>query len=168
VHHYHLNSTEILPMKNLEIRRAPLTSPEAIHLIAALNAELTATFPERGATHFSLSAEQVSDGDGAFLIAYADGAAVGCGAVRRLDSTRAELKRMFVAPLVRGKGIGRALVIALEEEARKLGVSRVVLETGTRLERAIALYESMGYSRIPLFGEYVTSPNTSVCFGKTL
>jgi GNAT superfamily N-acetyltransferase len=51
---------------------------------------------------------------------------------------------MFVSPALRGHGIGRALVVALEQEARRLGVSRVVLETGTRLDRAIALYEGMG------------------------
>lgn len=82
--------------------------------------------------------------------------------------TTGELKRMYVAPSVRGQGIGRALVDALEGEARLLGITRIVLETGTRLAAAIRLYETMGYTRIPLFGEYVLSPETSVCFGKTL
>src|SRR5438067_2304628 len=140
-------------MENLEICRSSLGSPDAVWLITDLNSELTATFPEPGATHFSLSSIQVADGDGAFLIAYVNGMAVGCGAVRRLDENTAELKRMFVAPALRGQGIGRALVVALEQEARTLGVSRIVLETGTRLDRAIALYEGMGYSHIPLFGE---------------
>ena len=89
-------------------------------------------------------------------------------AVRRLDEATAELKRMFVDPTVRGQGIGRALVEALESEARLLGVTTVVLETGARLAPAIKLYESMGYTRIPLFGEYLSSPDTSLCFGKPL
>jgi len=97
-----------------------------------------------------------------------DEVAVGCGAVRRLDESTAELKRMYVDPQVRGKGIGRALVESLEREARALGVTRVVLETGTRLAPAIRLYEGLGYIRIPLFGEYLSSPGTSVCFGKSL
>jgi GNAT superfamily N-acetyltransferase len=155
-------------MGDVDVRRALFTSPDAIRLISALNSELTATFPEPGATHFSLSSAQVADGDGAFLIAYVNGVAVGCGAIRRLDNTTAELKRMFVAPSLRGQGIGRAIIVALEQEARRLGVSRVVLETGARLDRAMALYEGMGYSRIPLFGEYLASPETSLCFGKTL
>jgi putative acetyltransferase len=155
-------------MEIVEIRRSTLTSPDAIRLIAALNAELTAMFPEAGATHFSLTSEQVGAGDGAFMIAYLDSAAVGCGAVRRLDGPTAELKRMYVDPAVRGRGIGRALVGALEREARLLGVARVVLETGTRLMPAIRLYQAMGYTRIPLFGEYVLSPDTSLCFGKSL
>jgi len=127
------------------------------------------TFPEPGATHFSLSDGQVVAGDGAFLVAYLDDAAVGCGAVRRLDETTAEIKRMYVDPSVRGRGIGRALVEALEREAAGLvGVMTIVLETGTRLAPAIKLYEAMGYARIPLFGEYLSSPNTSLCFGKSL
>jgi GNAT superfamily N-acetyltransferase len=107
-------------------------------------------------------------GDGAFLVAYLDDMAVGCGAVRRLDEATAEIKRMYVDPSVRGRGIGRALVEALECEARLVGVTRIVLETGTRLAPAIKLYEAMGYARIPPFGEYLSSPNTSLCFGKSL
>jgi len=152
----------------IHIRRSTLASPDAGELIAALNAELTTTFPEPGASHFSLSDAQVIPGDGAFLVAYLDDAAVGCGAVRRLDQTTAEIKRMYVNPSVRGRGIGRALVEALEREARLIGVTKIVLETGTRLASAIKLYEAMGYAHIPLFGEYLSSPNTSLCFGKSL
>ena len=155
-------------MPALDIRRCPLTSPDASRLIAALNAELKATFPEPGATHFSLTGAEVGEGGGAFVVAYLNGTAVGCGAVRRLDDTTAELKRMYVDPLVRGQGIGRALVESLELEARMLGVTSLVLETGKRLAPAIGLYQAMGYTRIPLFGEYLASPDTSVCFGKSL
>jgi GNAT superfamily N-acetyltransferase len=155
-------------MATLDIRRCALDSSDASRLISALNTELTATFPEPGATHFSLSGEQVRPGDGALIVAWLDDVAVGCGAVRRLDDATAELKRMYVAPHVRGQGIGRALVEALEREARLLGVRKVVLETGTRLAPAIRLYESMGYRPIPLFGEYLASPETSLCFGKLL
>jgi GNAT superfamily N-acetyltransferase len=73
-----------------------------------------------------------------------------------------------VDPSIRGRGIGRALVDALEREARLLGTTTVVLETGTRLMPAIKLYEALGYARIPLFGEYLSSPNTSLCFSKSL
>ena len=155
-------------MAGIDIRRSTLADPDGARLITALNAELKSIFPEPGAIHFSLSAAQVSIGDGAFVIAYLDGLAVGCGAVRMIDSTTAELKRMYVDPKVRGKGVGKALVAALENEARALGVTTVVLETGTRLPAAIGLYEAMGYRRIPLFGEYLSSPETSLCFGKPL
>ncbi len=130
-------------MGTIEIRRAALNSPDAARLIAALNTELTATFPEPGATHFSLTGAQIGVGEGAFVVAYLDDVAVGCGAVRRLDEATAELKRMYVDPSVRGRGIGRAIIEALEREARLLGVTRVVLETGTRLAPAIKLYTGM-------------------------
>jgi GNAT superfamily N-acetyltransferase len=152
----------------VSIRRSTLASPDAARLIAALNAELTTTFPEPGATHFSLHDAQVLAGGGAFLVAYLDDMAVGCGAVRRLDEITAEIKRMYVDPSVRNRGIGRALVEALEREARLVGLTAIVLETGTRLASAIKLYEAMGYARIPLFGEYLSSPDTSLCFGKSL
>src|SRR6516225_334767 len=155
-------------MSTVQIRRSMLASPNAVQLITALNSELMATFHEPGANHFSLSGEQVVEGEGAFLIAYLDDLAVGCGALRRLDEATAELKRMYVDPSVRGRGIGRALLDALEREARMLGVIRIVLETGTRLARAIKMYEAAGYVRIPLFGEYLSSPETSLCFGKSL
>ena len=155
-------------MPTLHILRSTLASPDAARLIAALNAELTATFPEPGATHFSLRDEEVSAGEGAFLVAYLDNVAVGCGAVRQLDEATAELKRMYVDPSVRGQGIGRALVEALEHTARLIGVTRIVLETGTRLAPAMKLYQALGYARIPLFGEYLASPDTSLCFGKSL
>ena len=155
-------------MGTVNIRRSTLASPDAARLIAALNEELRATFPEPGATHFSLTGAQVGAGDGAFVLAYLDEVALGCGAVRRLDEATAELKRMYVDPSARGRGIGRALVEALEREARLLSMTRIVLETGTRLAPAIKLYQAMGYTRIPLFGEYVSSPDTSLCFGKSL
>jgi GNAT superfamily N-acetyltransferase len=121
-------------------------------LITALNLELTGAFPEPGATHFSLNDAEVAPGDGAFVIAYLDDLAAGCGAVRRLDEATAELKRMYVLPSARGRGIGRSLIEELEHEARLLGVTRIVLETGTGLVPAIKMYEAMGYVRIPLFG----------------
>ena len=75
---------------------------------------------------------------------------------------------MFVAPDQRGRGLGRALLETLEAEARSLGASRLVLETGTRQLQAVALYEAAGFRTIPLYGEYLSSPETSLCLGKEL
>jgi GNAT superfamily N-acetyltransferase len=74
---------------------------------------------------------------------------------------------MYVSPEERGRGVGRALLAALEAEARALGVSRLVLETGIRQSRAIALYERAGFASIAPFGEYARSA-LSVCMGKDL
>lgn len=152
----------------VRVRPEPIVSPIATALIAALNAELSALYPESGATHFRLDPDEVAPGRGAFVLAEREGAAVGCGAVRLLDAETAELKRMYVAPAVRSLGVGRALVDALEAEARRLGARRLVLETGIRQHAALALYRNAGYIAIPLYGEYVQSPGTSICLGKEL
>ena len=155
-------------MTPITIARARLADDASRALIGSLNAELSATYPEPGATHFGLDEADVADGRGAFLVAWLDGAPAGCGAVRLLDAETGELKRMFVSPGVRGKGVGRRLVEALEAEARSLGARRLVLETGTRQTAALALYAATGFTPVPLYGEYVRSPDTSVCLGKEL
>ena len=152
----------------IEVRREPLTSHVATALILALNAELTARYPEdRSADHFELDADEVAPGRGVFLIAYASDRPLACGAIRLLDADTAEVKRMYVEPRARGQGLGRRLLRALEAEARMLGVKRVVLETGPRQPEAIALYTRVGFSTIAAFGEYENSP-LSVFMGKDL
>ena len=75
-----------------------------------------------------------------FLVARERGRALGCGAFVRGDAGQAEMKRVFVDPATRGKGIARALMEALEREAAKLGVTLMQLETGIKQAEAIALY----------------------------
>ena len=155
----------------LAIHEVPLESLRARALIARLNAELAAEYPEPGANHFRLDAGEVAEGRGAFFVAEIKGADVGCGAFRVIElpgepaERAAEIKRMFVDPSARGRGVGRAILAAVEARAASLGVTRFVLETGDRSRAAVALYTRAGYARIPRFGEYVDSP-LSVCFGK--
>ena len=104
---------------NLVVRREALDSEVAGRWNGALNAEVSGTYPEPGATHFRLEGEEVAEARGAFVVAYVDGEAVGCGAVRKMDEKTGELKRMYVAPERRGQGIGRAVLEALEAEARR-------------------------------------------------
>ena len=152
----------------LAIASADLTADVSRALIASLNAELSALYPEPGANHFQLDPDEVVGTRGAFLIIYRDGAPVGCGAVRLLDAETAELKRMYVTPDARGTGLGRRLLAALEAEARARRVRRLVLETGVRQLAALALYRSAGFEPIPLYAEYCLSAETSVCLGKAL
>jgi len=149
------------------IERADILSREVRTLIEGLNAELSSRYPEDGATHFRLDPNEVAPGHGAFLVARRAGEPVGCGAVRRIDARTAEIKRMYVRPEARGHRVGRAVLAALETEAQRLGLTRLVLETGVRQPEAIALYERAGFARIPAFGEYVDSP-LSVCMAKDL
>jgi GNAT superfamily N-acetyltransferase len=142
----------------LTIERADIRSSDAQILIGALNAELSARYPEPGANHFRLQPEEVAPGCGAFLIASRGGKLVGCGAIRRIAGEAGEIKRMYVRPDERGRAVGRAILLALEQEARALGVVRLVLETGPRQPEAIALYERSGFTRTAAFGEYTESP----------
>ncbi len=86
---------------------------------------------------------------GACLVGYLDGEAVAVGAVKRLERGVAEIKRMYVAPEGRSRGVARALLLALEGAARELGYERVRLDTGSSQTHAKALYLSTGYREIP-------------------
>jgi GNAT superfamily N-acetyltransferase len=155
---------------NIELRREDLLAPIAQQLILALNAELTERYPEDGANFFNLHADEVAAGRGGFFVAYIAGEPVGCGAVRRTEPDVAEIKRMYVVPSARGQGVGRTILDVLESEARRLGMRRLVLETGTRQPEAIAMYRRAGFDHVPLFGEYINTPvpDLSVCMAKDL
>src|SRR6185436_14398416 len=114
----------------IDVRREARDSPVALRLITALNAELAAEYNDATANHFRLDPDEVAPDRGAFLVAWSGSEAIGCGAIRRLDDRSAEIKRMYVAADQRGRGLGRHILAALEAEARRLGVRRVVLETG--------------------------------------
>ena len=106
--------------------------------------------------------------DGVFLVVRdEDGSAIACGGVARFDGERGELKRMYVVPEARGRGLGRRLLVELEAEAQRLGYRALVLETGDRQPEAVGLYESSGYGRIPCYPPY-DSRALSVCFEKLL
>jgi GNAT superfamily N-acetyltransferase len=154
-------------VESLSICPAPLGSPAVRELILALNAELSARYPEAGATHFRLDEEEVAPGRGVLLLCRKQGMAIGCGALRTLDQTSAELKRMYVVPAERGHGVGRVLLDELLRHARALGRTRLVLETGVRQPDAIALYSRYGFQQIPPWGEYLGS-TLSVCMAMDL
>jgi putative acetyltransferase len=78
-----------------------------------------------------------------------------------------ELKRMYVRPAFRGRGIARQLIVAIEEEALAAGRPVIRLETGNYLPAAVALYQSSGYHQIPAYGPYIGNPS-SRCFEKRL
>ncbi|MEV6345820.1 GNAT family N-acetyltransferase [Actinoplanes sp. NPDC051851] len=103
-----------------------------------------------------------------FLVAVApDGRSLGCGALRRLDATSAEVKRMYVSPESRGSGVATGILRALEEAATGRGWTTIRLETGHGQPDAMRFYEREGYREIPLFGAYVGS-DLSVCYERSL
>ena len=152
----------------LLVSRTTLDDTATVDLILRLNDELAAMYPEPGANHFTLDRESVLPPNGVMVRADLAGTPVGCGAIRVLDETRAEVKRMYVDPSTRGLKIGAAVLDRLEAEARELGIAELVLETGTRQLAAIGLYEKADYEPTPLWGEYLRSPETSRCYRKPL
>lgn len=101
------------------------------------------------------------------VVAYADDELVGCGAFKEYAPDSVEIKRMFVQPAHRQRGVARAVLAELETWAAELGHANCVLETGKRQPEAIALYQRSGYAFTPNYGQYVGIDN-SVCLRKTL
>ena len=93
--------------------------------------------------------------------------AVACGGICRFDDARAELKRMYVVPEERGQGLGRRVLVELEEHARALGYTGIVLETGDRQPESVGLYVSAGFERMPCYAPY-SERELSICFQKRL
>ena len=101
------------------------------------------------------------------VVYYDNGIAIGCGAFKEYDKNTVEIKRMFVNPDYRGKGIGLKILNELEQWAAEISYTATILETGKKQPEAIALYKKAGYAIIPNFGQYAGVEN-SVCMKKSL
>jgi GNAT superfamily N-acetyltransferase len=101
------------------------------------------------------------------VIAYKEGKAVGCGAIRPYDEKTMEVKRMYVLPEFRGQGIASLVLQELENWCRELKAERCILETGKKQPEAISLYRKNKYTLIPNFGPYA-NVESSVCLEKVL
>lgn len=99
------------------------------------------------------------------VVAYQNGEAVGCGAIKDFGENAAEIKRMFVKPEWRGQGIAKRILSELEIWAAELNYSECILETGKKQPEAIGLYQKSGYQIIPNYGQYEGVEN-SVCMRK--
>ena len=125
------------------------------------------TAPEPKGDTDDLHPEQLAPPTGRFIIVYDAGEPIACGAIRRHDDETAEIKRMWVRPTARGRGVARLILDELESSAVRIGYRATVLETGVRQPEALALYESHGYTPIPNYGFYKESP-LSRCYRKRL
>lgn len=136
---------------NLRVERVERATDEVRDLIRDLDAELMQDYePEQ---RHGYDVERVFQPDVRFFIVRLDGAAVGCGAVG-FDDGFAELKRMFVRPAMRGRGVVQVLLERLEAEAVVHGYRRLMLETGDTLFPAMKVYERAGFRRCGAFGHY--------------
>ncbi|WP_328914132.1 MULTISPECIES: GNAT family N-acetyltransferase [unclassified Streptomyces] len=149
----------------MKIEQVPWSDPDATALRTAQRAELTVRY----GTPDSEPGVAPSEADIAvFFVARADdGTAVGCGGLRHLGDGVGEIKRMYVDPASRGSGVAPRLLLALEEWARDRSWTSLRLETGNAQPDAIRFYTRSGYTRIPNFGAYATSP-ISLCFERPL
>ena len=130
-------------------------------LVAALLDELAARYgaPDPDAP----DPDELAPPHGVFVVAHLDGVPVGCGGLRRLADGVGEVKRMYVTPPARRRGVARAVLHELHRRAGARGHRRLVLETGVRQPEAIALYTSAGYAAIPPYGPYEEHA-TSRCY----
>ena len=132
---------------------------DARALIEALEAELSIGFEPH--QQHGLSLDKVFQPHINFYIARIDGVAMGCGGVA-FDDGFAELKRMYVRPAARGKGVAQAVLAQLERDARANGFKRLTLETGDTLGPAQRLYEGAGFTRCAAFGHYRDLPPATI------
>ena len=118
---------------------------------------------------YALDASKLFSPDITVFGARIDGELVGVGAMRRLDTEHAELKSMHILTKSRGLGVGKAMVAHIEEFARRSGIERMSLETGTNeaFRPARELYKSLGYQSCDAFGDYVLSED-NMCMTKSI
>lgn len=144
--------------RNPELRVCPVdpTGSEALALIAELDRLQQSLYPDE-----SNHLEPVGDLAGPayrFLGVYVDQTLVACGAVRVVDRSYGELKRMYVTPDQRRRGVAKVLLKALEIHVQSLGIDTVRLETGIHQHEALSFYAVNGYRRVAPFGPYRTDP----------
>jgi GNAT superfamily N-acetyltransferase len=140
----------------IQIVEVPPDSADAVQLIGELDDHLLAhPYPPQSRHAFSVD-KLVREGV-VFFLTYYEGKLAGCGGVKMFDDY-GEVKRMFVRPIHRGRGLGKAMLNRLAEYAQSNGAKVLRLETGIYELEAIGLYESWGFSRRTPFGEYLEDP----------
>ena len=147
-------------MSNLRFERSDPLEPPASDLLDEMRSELNDVYDTFSRLdNPPLVPEEMRDPDGAYLVGYEGAEAVAGGGIRRLDEGVAEIKRMYVRPAARSRGVARALLAALEQTARELGYGRVRLDTGPKQIHGLALYRSAGYEDVPPYND-----NPFACF----
>jgi putative acetyltransferase len=154
---------------SIEIEHAASPTEDILLLVGELDAELNSAYaPEN---RHGLNIERIFQPNVMFFIARLDGESVGCGGVAFEDGL-AEVKRMYMRPPARGKGVAQSILARLEQEARSRGIHRLTLETGDAQLAAMRFYQRAGFTRCGAFGAYATmSANAiqrSVFFEKLL
>jgi putative acetyltransferase len=145
----------------------PFDTPDVTALCAAQQEEMRGRYGGVADIGPTREASMFVEPDGVFVVIRDGVRAIACGGICRFDDTRAELKRMYVVPEARGQGLGRRVLVELEEHARALGYAGIVLETGDRQPESVGLYVSAGFERMPCYPPY-SERALSLCFQKQL
>lgn len=148
----------------IKILRTDSDNADFRELVALLDADLAI---RDGAEHTFYAQFNKIDKIREAVVAYENERAVGCGAFKEYEPRTAEIKRMYVLPEMRGKGIAGKILSELETWAKEQDFSECVLETGKKQPEAIRLYQKSGYEIIPNYGQYAGVEN-SVCMRKIL
>ena len=129
------------------------SAPEALALVGAMEDEIEALYADRAGSIHSVGAgpQVMGPPGGAFIVLRADDRAVAAGGLKRIGAEVCEIKRMYVVPALRGRGVARRMLGFLEDEARRRGYRLVRLDTGEHQHDARHLYESTGYVEIGNF-----------------
>ena len=157
----------LLALSSARITTEDPATPEAAWCVEQYYAELASRFDEGFESGRSISAadDELREPHGVFLVARLDGRPVGCGAIKTVAPGVGSVKRMWVAEEVRGIGLGRRLLMALEDEGRRLGFTVLRLETNRNLGEAQALYRRNGYREVEPFND---EPYAHHWFEKTI
>jgi GNAT superfamily N-acetyltransferase len=146
----------------IKLLRTDSNNADFRKLVALLDSDLAV---RDGAEHAFYAQFNKIDKIREVVVAYENEKAVGCGAFREYSMDAAEIKRMFVRPENRGRGIAGQILTELESWAKELNYSECILETGLKQPEAIKLYQKSGYEKIPSYGQYLNVEN-SVCMRK--
>jgi GNAT superfamily N-acetyltransferase len=148
----------------IRLIRTNSENPLFINLVRDLDIELALV---DGEDHSFYSQFNKIDKIRYVVVALEDEKPVGCGAIKEFAKDTMEVKRMYVIPEKRNKGLASEVLKELENWALELSYNKCILETGKRQPEAISLYKKNGYSNIPNYGQYSGVEN-SVCFQKVL
>jgi putative acetyltransferase len=151
-------------MEQITLKRTNSADPDFQSLIKQLDADLRL---RNGDEMDEYDQHNIIAPIDTVVIAYADKEPVACGCFKKYNETTVEIKRMFVAPPARGKGISRKILAELETWAHTLGFGCIILETGGRQVEALALYQRAGYAPIANYPPYEKMED-SYCFRKEL
>ncbi|MBC5993318.1 GNAT family N-acetyltransferase [Pontibacter cellulosilyticus] len=148
----------------LTLTRSDSSNSDFLYLVQLLDEEVQGRYGEE---HATIAPFNKLDNIQHVIVAFMNGEPAGCGAIKKYDEVTAEVKRMYVHPRYRGKGVAKAVLHALDTWAKELNYTFCILETGVKQPEAISLYTSSGYKQIPNYGQYATV-KISLCFKKEL